>query len=169
MNKCSCFVREFDYLHNGGFITRCNGTKERETCSCDGDRSKCDFYPPILEKLPIVEEMTAIDFIKGKKRMCDYEGASGRACANCPIYLNYVKPSEDDLACDNIEEEYPEEIITIVKKWCETHFEYPTWNEWLHSIYNCNMTNKNFTEWLNTPISEEQAKFFNIPNKKELV
>ena len=25
--------------------SRCLGTKEVETCSCDGDESKCDFYP----------------------------------------------------------------------------------------------------------------------------
>ena len=26
-------------------IQICNGTKEREECSCDGDESKCNFYP----------------------------------------------------------------------------------------------------------------------------
>ena len=28
----------------------CWGTKERDECSCDGDRAKCDFYPEIREK-----------------------------------------------------------------------------------------------------------------------
>ena len=26
-------------------IQICNGTKEREGCSCNGDKSKCNFYP----------------------------------------------------------------------------------------------------------------------------
>lgn len=30
-----------DSWHGGA----CWGTKEREKCSCDGDRNKCDFYP----------------------------------------------------------------------------------------------------------------------------
>lgn len=28
----------------------CNGTRERDECSCDGDRTKCDFYPDVREK-----------------------------------------------------------------------------------------------------------------------
>ena len=28
----------------------CFGTKEREECSCGGDRTKCDFYPEVREK-----------------------------------------------------------------------------------------------------------------------
>lgn len=34
--------------------SRCLGTKEVETCSCDGDESKCDFYP---EKRRAAEKM----------------------------------------------------------------------------------------------------------------
>lgn len=29
---------------------RCNGTREQDICSCDGDRTKCDFYPEVREK-----------------------------------------------------------------------------------------------------------------------
>lgn len=35
--KCECFVTEFGK-------TVCYGTKEREECTCDGDKSKCNFY-----------------------------------------------------------------------------------------------------------------------------
>ena len=34
---CSCF-------HPEEIGDRCWGTKERELCSCEGDRSRCDFY-----------------------------------------------------------------------------------------------------------------------------
>ena len=33
--------------------SRCLGTKEIETCSCGGDKSKCDFY---LEKRKAAEK-----------------------------------------------------------------------------------------------------------------
>lgn len=33
--------------------SRCLGTKEVETCSCEGDKSKCDFYP---EKRKVAEK-----------------------------------------------------------------------------------------------------------------
>lgn len=35
--KCDCFNNEFGK-------TICYRTKEREECSCDGDKSKCNFY-----------------------------------------------------------------------------------------------------------------------------
>lgn len=35
--KCSCYHEEHGY-------PECWGTKERETCSCGGDKTKCTFY-----------------------------------------------------------------------------------------------------------------------------
>lgn len=47
MEKCSCWekisaMRRYPNLET---IQICNGTKDREECSCDGDESKCNFYP----------------------------------------------------------------------------------------------------------------------------
>lgn len=36
MDKCSCYDNEQG---------RCNGTRERDLCSCGGDETLCDFYP----------------------------------------------------------------------------------------------------------------------------
>ena len=41
--ECDCYRRYPDIL--GETIGRCLGTKEIETCDCEGDESKCDFYP----------------------------------------------------------------------------------------------------------------------------
>jgi hypothetical protein len=41
--KCSCFREQYGK-------TVCYGTKEIDVCSCDGDKSKCDFYPEVREK-----------------------------------------------------------------------------------------------------------------------
>lgn len=38
MNKCNCYHEEYNRQV-------CWGTKEREECSCDGDETKCNFYP----------------------------------------------------------------------------------------------------------------------------
>ena len=37
MEKCNCYHEEYNRIE-------CWGTKERETCSCGGDETKCDFY-----------------------------------------------------------------------------------------------------------------------------
>lgn len=36
-NKYNCFRREFNK-------TVCYGTREKDECSCDGDKNKCDLY-----------------------------------------------------------------------------------------------------------------------------
>lgn len=57
MKKCDCYHEEYEIV--GWFSPddpicklrkRCNGTKERDECSCGGDRTKCDFYPEVREK-----------------------------------------------------------------------------------------------------------------------
>lgn len=40
---CDCF-------HIKGGNPVCFGTKEQDVCSCNGDRTKCDFYPDVKEK-----------------------------------------------------------------------------------------------------------------------
>lgn len=57
MNKCDCYYEDkylVDYtplmkpIYK--IIARCKGTRERDECSCGGDRTKCDFYPEVREK-----------------------------------------------------------------------------------------------------------------------
>lgn len=54
MEKCKCFwtdswheVRKYDGDSLPIVVKKnvCNGTKEREECTCGGDPAKCDFYP----------------------------------------------------------------------------------------------------------------------------
>lgn len=50
MEKCSCWEPMYNYIVenencNIKTFAICNGTKEREECSCNGDPAKCDFYP----------------------------------------------------------------------------------------------------------------------------
>ncbi len=55
--QCDCYIEDrqlVDYtplmkpLYKT--VALCFGTKERDRCSCGGDRTKCDFYPEVREK-----------------------------------------------------------------------------------------------------------------------
>lgn len=57
MKKCDCYHEEDVIVAWSGrygqirrLRTICNGTKERDVCSCGGDRTKCDFYPNVRER-----------------------------------------------------------------------------------------------------------------------
>lgn len=65
MERCNCWEEKeviMGYYH--GYPMKkvkqiCNGTKEREGCSCDGDESKCNFYPEKRKE----KKMTTIDMV----------------------------------------------------------------------------------------------------------
>ena len=57
MKKCDCYCTEEQIIGwhtlvdpKTTIVHKCNGTREREECSCGGDRTKCDFYPEVREK-----------------------------------------------------------------------------------------------------------------------
>ena len=60
MKKCDCYriepERHYFADENGASIyetisvPRCWGTKEKDVCDCDGDRSRCSFYESVREK-----------------------------------------------------------------------------------------------------------------------
>ena len=50
MKKCDCYIEVNSFNpdpYSSLIITqsRCDGTKERDECTCGGDPAKCDFYP----------------------------------------------------------------------------------------------------------------------------
>lgn len=59
-NKCDCYHTQIEKQHTyhitgepvyyDAEVSVCYGTKERDRCSCGGDRTKCDFYPEVREK-----------------------------------------------------------------------------------------------------------------------
>lgn len=73
MENCKCWELQPKATYVGEYhgckIYRnkqiCNGTREREECSCDGDESKCNFYP---EKRKESKSMnTAEMFVQSQK------------------------------------------------------------------------------------------------------
>ena len=54
MLKCNCY-EEFSYCLTSNppiykTESRCLGTKERDLCSCGGDKTKCNFYSHVREE-----------------------------------------------------------------------------------------------------------------------
>jgi hypothetical protein len=57
MKQCECYIEDrqlADYtpLMKPIYktVSLCFGTRERDRCSCGGDRTKCDFYPEVRAK-----------------------------------------------------------------------------------------------------------------------
>ena len=56
MEKCDCYRTIKKYSHNlfhMPYYTEvgiCNGTKEQEECSCEGNRLNCNFYSYVREE-----------------------------------------------------------------------------------------------------------------------
>lgn len=58
-------------------------------------------------------EMTALEFLKEKKRMCK---SYGLFCAGCGIYRE-----KGGRFCEEFTRDFPEKAIAIVEKWLEEH------------------------------------------------
>lgn len=163
MEKCNCW--DYDSIYHG----RCLGTKEQDPCSCNGDKSKCDFYEHVRQEAQnndsVIQadvslkngNVSAVDFLKEKKRMCK----SYDDCHDCPIWEDNI--SCDDWICDN-----PELAIPVIMKWAAEHPRPITWNQWLHYLYNYYRGFSNtfsFMDWLNTPIPLMAKQRYNIPEE----
>lgn len=90
--KCDCFREQYGK-------TVCYGTKEIDVCSCDGDKSKCDFYPEVREKANV---MTNGDRIRGMTdeelaaEIVFYTGYREHAWAETS-YLNLLTGKDDTM------------------------------------------------------------------------
>ena len=59
-----------------------------------------------------MSEMTAVEFLKERKRMCVYY----ESCGECP--MQKIK-GDRTLACSYFCFDYPEEAVAVVQKWAE--------------------------------------------------
>lgn len=76
MNKCDCYHTEEKIIGwhtpvdpKTTIVHKCNGTRERDECSCGGDRTKCDFYPEVREKALKEQEPKFGEWISVKDRL----------------------------------------------------------------------------------------------------
>lgn len=156
--KCTLWHSEESRFINGQLYPVCWGTKEKEPCSCGGNKEKCDFYPRI-EKKAIINDLPTL--VREKKRMCN----SFDKCETCDFFQAIEKIRNDNyMDCWDFLESYPEQGIEIISEWAIHHQKKPTWKETLFKYFEEYNTNDSLTfdEWLNTEIDETQAKLFNL-------
>ena len=111
MSKCSCYQFETKrrYLSNIDKITYtlaterlapeyideevgvCYGTKEKDICDCDGDRSKCSFYESV--RAEAAEEEKSLSTTKNVLE--EIEGLIGDYWGTDPIYYTDSKSEEE--------------------------------------------------------------------------
>lgn len=104
MEKCSCWKPLYNYLLENNNIIKtkalCYGTKEREECTCNGDVSRCDFYPEKRKENKTMN--TAEMWLKAQEDGMCYEIVNQENDNNSITSLYYQKDkglfnSNDDL------------------------------------------------------------------------
>ena len=71
MDKCKCYHQQEvfrkiyypsldDTIHKKVTVGVCWGTREKDECTCGGDKSKCDFYPNEEEPKALPKDNSAL-------------------------------------------------------------------------------------------------------------
>ena len=100
MNKCDSYRLELEQHHfvdeNGVpvyeniNVPRCWGTKEKDVCDCDGDRSKCSFYKSVREKAAAKKRNSDI-----KDVFDEIENLIGKCWGTDPAYYINSKDEQE--------------------------------------------------------------------------
>ncbi len=100
MSKCNSYRVESEtryFVDGDGYpvcgtinIPRCWGTKEKDICDCDGDKSKCSFYESVREKAAAEKNNSDIEgvFNEIKNLIGEYWGGD-------PTYYTNSKNKEE--------------------------------------------------------------------------
>lgn len=131
MEKCDCYRIgkriKYNNIFNKSYADEyfyCMGTKELDECSCEGDRTKCDFYPKVREKALNEQEVLNLQTVpienylklKNKNKKLrnqinrlkrELSSAVSTICYRCEVdYMN----DEGTMLCDECPwKEYKEE------------------------------------------------------------
>lgn len=100
MKKCDCYRLEperYCFVDKYGApifedinVPRCLGTKERDACDCDGDRSRCSFYERVRAEAAEEKNLS-----KTKNVLEEIEGLIGEYWGTDPIYYVDSKNKEE--------------------------------------------------------------------------
>lgn len=101
MSKCDCYHLEPEQHYFAGengssiyetiSVPRCWGTKEKDVCGCDGDRSRCSFYESVREKAS--EEKK--DLSTTKNVLEEIKDLIGEHWGTDPVYYTNSKNKEE--------------------------------------------------------------------------
>ena len=82
--------------------------------------------------------MTAVGYLRGRKRMCDRYIGNTPACEGCPL------DNPNCTGCSDYEETYPEEVIQKVEKWAKENPEETILSDFLRKYPNAELTNEGY-------------------------
>ena len=128
MARCDCY-------HQHGLKFLCYGTKEMEECSCDGDTSKCNFYPEKRKQKTVAKKRRLIDANALKRFLCK--------CCNILRSDEPCEPSDCNVLAV-IDEQPTVEAVEVVRgRWLYTKIENDEdwccdWHKW--SCSNCDFS-----------------------------
>lgn len=77
--------------------------------------------------------MTAVEYLRGRKRMCDRYIGNTPACEGCPL------DNPNCTGCSDYEETCPEEVIRKVEKWVKENPEETILSDFLKKYPNANL------------------------------
>lgn len=112
MNKCDCYRLEPErnrFVDENGIpiyeiinVPRCFGTREKDACDCEGDRSKCSFYESV--RANAAEEKS---FLTTKNVLEKIEDLIEKHWGTDPVYYTDSKNKEEanaaQLCCEILE------------------------------------------------------------------
>lgn len=133
MEKCGCYFEDYDR-------PECWGTKERDVCSCGGDKTKCNFYPEIKEEAlnkskmkiyqihecggewenhydHIVASYLSEEKAIAEKERLEIEETEAGKCHSCPLYYCQVECEID--VCGS--KECKQRSIDMTKEYCKRY------------------------------------------------
>ena len=100
MKICNCYhieSEQYYFIDENGIpiyeyinVPRCLGTKEKDVCCCDGDRSMCSFYVSVREKAAEEKSLSTT-----KNVLEEIEGLIGDYWGTDPIYYTDSKSEEE--------------------------------------------------------------------------
>ena len=119
MDKCNSYCVEEKFRRNDWNdviivkVGKCNGTRERDECSCGGDPTKCDFYP---EKRELAShDVDTKDLIEAL-RLCVKYNKPYDALANCERAAERLEQldNENSKLFEQLHDSYTEHLLCIV-------------------------------------------------------
>ena len=107
MDKCNCYHKIYDR-------TECWGAKERDLCSCDGDETKCSFYPE--KRAAAQAKKVTEDFNKNRKYTYEETREQFLMAWNTNAYINMCESSDVENVIKALEKQIPKKPTKLDSK-----------------------------------------------------
>lgn len=149
--KCSCFK-----IENNKSV--CQGTKEKDVCSCNGDKTKCDFYSDVREKAAGQDRVVTAE----EYRQALYEISYNMTITEVTEAFNsaYLCPFKELVIKDVLTNYTSAHVVNAIKKWKDEHT--------VHR-YDILKNKESSEEWLVTCVIDDLIYLINKKGKTNFI